>query len=205
MAIYQSDVYLKGAFARPVDQVAPAEETITITIPTGTSLLVNDLLYFAKIGENVDVLQADVTCDPLDSNAAATIAGSLGAVPSTTLKTQAAVVAVTGYNSIFTATTLGQNSGVGKNIQRFAGGGTGDIFNINPYPVRDMKSDLVMVISAAAATAITNTDRKITVRFKYQYAYPAQIITGVSASNYPFSGNIVYGQPITYTYNGNAP
>lgn len=202
MAIYTSSVYLKGAKARPIDQVSPAEETITITIPTGTSLGVNDLLYFARIGENVDVFQADVTCDPMDSNAAATLAGSLGAVPSTTAKTQAAVTGVTGYNSIFTATTLAANSGVGKNIQRFAGGGTGDIFNINPYPIRTVGSDLVMVVSAAAATAITNTDRKITVRFKYQYAYPDSLIVGVSDPRYPFAGNIVNGQPIIYTYNG---
>lgn len=205
MAIYQSSVYSKGAPARPPSQVATAEITSTITIPNGTALAVNDLLYFGKIGENVDVTLVDVTCDPFDSNVAATLAGSLGAVPSTTAKTQAAVAGVTGYNSVFTATTLAQNSGVGKNIQRFAGGGTGDVFNINPYPIRTVKSDLVMVISAAAATAITNTDRKITVRYKFQYAYPDQLITGVSDSTYPFAGSITYGQPITYNYNGNAP
>lgn len=205
MAIFKSDGYLKNIRLRPDSQVEPAEATFTITVPDGKGVADNDLFYFCKVGENVDILSVDLTVGVLDSNASAAVAGAMGTVPSTTAKTSTAVEAVTGYNSIFTATVLNINSGVAKNIQRFAGGGTGDIFNINPFPVSSVVSDLVLVLSASPGTAVTSGDKHITARVKYQYAYPSRVISGVTDSEYPLSGTISYSQPQTYDYNGNAP
>lgn len=205
MAIYQSEGYRKNSRLRPDSQVEGAEATFTITVPAGTGVADNDLFYFCKVGENVDIVSVDVTCDPLDSAGTAAVAGALGCVVSTTAKTITAVEAVTGYNSIFTATVLNGNAGVAKNIQRFAGGGTGDIFNINPFPINTAVTDLVLSLSASPTTPITAGDKNITVRVKYQYAYPGRLITGVSNVLYPFSGSITYGQPMQYDYNGNAP
>lgn len=203
MAIFRSPVYNRGTILRPENQTESAETSMTIAVPVGSALAINDLLYFGTLGENIAVQQVHLVADPFDSNAAATLAGALGAVPSTTAKTSGAVTGVTGYNSVFTATTLAQNNSVGKNISRFAGGGTGDAFNINPYPVRTTKSDIVLVISAAAATAITNTLRNITVRVKYQYKdYNERYPNGVDNSAYPLSGAITYGDIPGYNYGG---
>lgn len=210
MAIYKSATYTKGSRARPDSQVEGAEFTATVIIPAGTPLVANDLLYFGKLGENVDLLIAEITADTLDSTGTTT--GTLGVVPASTLKTYAAVSGVTGaagsgtanYTSVMVATALNGAAGIPKNIQKFSGGGTGDVFNINPYPILTVVGDLVMAIPVIG-TQVTTADRKITVRAKYQYAYPGRYPTGVSDPTYPFAGSVVYGNPIGYDYNGNAP
>lgn len=205
MAIFKSDVYLKNAIARPDSQVGAAQETVTITIPAGVTLAVDDLIYLGKVGEGVEILTVEYTADPFSSNAAPALAASLGCVPSTTAKVGATVRGVTGYNSIYALTqVISGASGANLNMTKSAGGGTGDTFN-SVFPVPTVTSDLVMVVGTIAAATASVLERKITVRFDYQYQYPARIITGVSASNYPFSGSIVYGTPTTYDYGGNAP
>lgn len=208
MAIFKSDVYQKNIRLRPDSQVEPAEATITITVPAGTALAAQDLFYFCKVGENIDVTSVDFTADPTDDNANATTAGSLGFVAYNVAKTYAAVVtgAADGYASIWPTTTeIAGNSGTGINIQKHAGGGTAGAFNTNPFPVNSVVTDMVFALVTAPATAITDTDRRFTVRVKYQYAYPSRVISGVTDSEYPLDGTISYSQPQTYDYNGNAP
>lgn len=201
MAIYKSNGYIKNARLRPDSQVEPAEASFTVTVPAGTGVADNDLFYFCKIGEGVDIISVDMTVDPLDSNPTAAVRGSLGVVPATTAKTITAVETLTGqYDSIFDNVILNVNAGVAKNIQRFAGGGTGDIFNVNPYPIKTAVGDLVLSLDASPNTPITAGQKNITVRVKYQYAYPGRLIVGVSDSTYPWAGSITYGDPIQYTY-----
>lgn len=206
MALYKSKVYNRGTVLRPTDQTESGDASMTVRIPSGTTLAAQDVLYFGTLGENIDVVQAHVTADPLDSNATAALAAALGCVPSTTAKTYSAVTGVTGYNSIFTATLISKDAGVGCNVTKAAGGGTAGLFNINPFPVLTVKSDIVMVISAAATTAITNVDRNITVRLKFQMKnFNEQYPSGVTDSTYPLAGAISYGDVIRYDYGGAAP
>lgn len=214
MAIYKSATYTKGSRARPDSQVECAEFTATVVIPANTSLVAQDLIYFGKIGDGVDILQAEITSDSLANGTA--ITGTLGVVPATTAKTYTAVTTGTNASSagavdangvglpnfacILTATALNGASGIRKNITASAGGGTGDAFAINPYPVLAVVGDLVMTIAAVGGTQTSTVDRKITVRCKYQYAYPARYPTGVSDPMYPFAGSVVYGNPIEYNY-----
>lgn len=205
MAIYKSNAYIKGAHARPDSQVEAAESTFTVTIPAGVTLAADDLLYFGKLGEGVDVISVAASYDSFDSNASAAFDTSLGVVPSSTAKTHTAVTDIVAYQAFWPETTLTSvNNGGRFNIQKDAGGGTGAVFNIAPYGVLTVPGDVVMVVGTAAATAVT-TERSITVRLKYQYAYPGTLITGVSDSTYPWAGSIEYGTPIQYDYNGNAP
>lgn len=222
MAIYKSATYIKGSRARPDSQVETGEFTSTIVIPAGTALVATtDLFYFGKLGENVDLLQVDLTCDSLDSTGTTT--GFLGVVPATTAKVYATVLAVAGAagsgtanaTSVMAATALNGAAGIAKNHQRLAGGvaAAADAFNINPYPILSVVGDIVMGI-AVIGTQVTTADRKITLRAKYQYAYPGNMPYGVGATatptivnssvNYPFTGVIVNGAGIQYDYNGQA-
>lgn len=209
MAIYKSATYTKGSRARPDSQVGCAEFTATVVIPANTALAAQDLLYFGKIGDGVDILQAEITSDSLANGTAVT--GTLGVVPATAAKAYAGTNGVSTFTgaagsgdanfaSILAATALNGASGIPKNITATAGGGTGDAFAINPYPVLSVVGDLVMTVAAVGGTQTSTVDRKITVRCKYQYAYPARYPTGVSDPAYPFSGNINYGNPIEYNY-----
>lgn len=199
--IYKSPTYIKGAAARPDSQVGTAQETLTVTIPAGKSLAVDDLIYFGKIGEGIEILTVELTSDPFSSNASPALAASLGCVPSTTAKVGATVRGVTGYNSIYALTqVISGASSARLNMTKSAGGGTGDTFNAL-FPIPTVKSDLVMVVGTiAAATDLNTVDRTITLRVDYQYAYPGRYPTGVSDPTYPFAGSVVYGSPIEYNY-----
>lgn len=217
MAIFKGDFYGKNARLRPNSQVEPAESSMSITIPAGVELAADDVLYLGKLGENVDVISVDVTYDGFDDHAAApTFDTSFGVVPASTEKTHGAVTLVTSYQAFYPETTLvSANSGARVNIQKSSGGGTGAVFHSSgiPFPINATEPlDLVMVVGAAATTAVT-TARTITARVKYQYAYPDQLTIGVGATsttvdssvNYPFTGSIVLGEPMKFDYNGNAP
>lgn len=204
--IYESDVYRKNARLRPDSQVGASEATFSIVVPALATLADGDLFYFSKIGENVDIMSAELLMPAFDSSSTPDLAGSLGSVISTTAKTATAVEGVTGYNSILAGNTiLTGASSTDLTITKHAGGGTAGTFNLNPYPVNTAVTDLVMVITAGAESAITAGDKVITLRVKYQYKYPGTLITGVSDPRYPFAGSITYGTPVQYDYNDNAP
>lgn len=203
MAIFKSPTYVKGSRARPNSQVEAAEFTATVVIPAGTALVATtDVLYFGKLGENVDLISVDITSDSLDSTGTTT--GTFGVVPASTAKTYAAVSGVASFNCVLAATALNGAAGIVKNIQRFAGGGTGDVYAANPFPIQTVVSDLVMTIPVVG-TQVTTADRKITVRCKYQYAYPGSYASGVTDPRYPFAGSVINSAPIGYDYGGNAP
>lgn len=190
---YKSSVYLMNGRARPDGQNDAEALTASITIPAGTTLGVGDILKFAIIGENVRIKSFNLNCDAFDSNAAATLAGSLG---------------ITASNACLLASTtkLAGNSSAKVSLARVAGEATAnDSFAVTPFPVQTTTQEVILTIATAAATAITNVDRTITLEFFYQYAYPDVTLVGVSDPKYPFAGNKVTGTPIVVTYNGNAP
>lgn len=190
---YKSSVYLKNGRVRPSGQNNAEAITATVTIPAGTTLGVGDVLKFAILGENVRIKSFDLNCDAFDSNAAATLAGSLGITAST-----ACLLATTAK--------LSGNSSAKVNLARVDGEATAnDSFAVTPFPVQTTTQEVILTIATAAATAITNVDRSITLEFTYQYAYPDVSLTGVSNSTYPFAGAKVYSPATVDTYNGIAP
>ena len=190
--VYKSSVYLKNGRARPDGQNEAEALTATVTIPAGVTLGVDDILKFAIIGENVRVKSFNLNCDAFDSNASANIAGKLG---------------ITASDSCFLSSTkLSGNSSTRVNLARVDGEATAnDSFAVTPYPVQTTTQEIILTITTAAVTAITNVDRSITLEFAYQYAYPDVSLVGVSDPKYPFAGTKVTDTPIVDTYNGNAP
>lgn len=190
---YKSSVYLKNGRARPDGQNDAEALTASVTIPAGTTLGVGDILKFAIIGENVRIKSFNLNCDAFDSNASATLAGKLG---------------ITASDGCLLASTtkLSGNSSAKVNIARVDGEATAnDSFAVTPFPVQTTTQEVILTIATAAATAITNVDRTITLEFFYQYSYPDVTLVGVSDPKYPFAGAKVTATPIVDTYNGNAP
>lgn len=190
---YKSSVYLKNGRVRPSGQNNAEAITATVTIPAGTTLGVGDVLKFAILGENVRIKSFNLNCDAFDSNAAATLAGKLGITAS-----DACLLAATAK--------LSGNSSAKVNLARVDGEATAnDSFAVTPFPVQTTTQEVILTIATAAATAITNVDRSITLEFTHQYAYPDVSLTGVSNSQYPFAGAKVYSPATVDTYNGIAP
>ena len=193
MATYKSPAYRKNAVYRPTSQVDPEEATFTISFPAGTNPVNGDVLKFCRLGENVRICQFQLELDQFDSNATAALAGKLG---------------ITGSDAslIAAATVLQTNTSGAKNFARVDGEATAnDSFAVTPFPVSTSVTDVLLTISANAGTAFTTGIRNITLKIKYQYAYPDTYVTGVSATNYPFSGSKNTELSATYDYNGNAP
>lgn len=194
MAInYKTKTYLENARARPDGQNDAEELTMTYTFKDGVNPVSGDKIYFGKIGENVRLLGFSLDLDKFDSNASAALAGKLG-----TTDSDACLIAA--------ATVLQTNTTGAKNFARLDGEATAiDSFAVTPYVVQTTPQDLILTFSANAGTAYTTGNRSISLTVRYQYAYPNQWVTGVSASNYPFSGSKVSEEPVVETYNGNAP
>lgn len=200
---YKSSVYLKNGRVRPSGQNNAEAITATVTIPAGTTLGVGDVLKFAILGENVRIKSFNLNCDAFDSNAAATLAGSLGITASSDVTQEQP-----DYTACLLATTakLSGNSSAKVNLARVDGEATAnDSFAVTPFPVQTTTQEVILTIATAAATAITDDDRSITLEFTYQYAYPDVSLTGVSNSTYPFAGAKVYSPATVDTYNGIAP
>lgn len=190
---YKSDVYLKGGRARPSGQDNGSTLVATVVIPAGKTLGIGDIFYFAKIGENVKIPKFELRLDALDSNASAALAGKLGITAS-----DACLLA--------TATVVQVNTTGKKNLARVDGEATAiDSFAVTPFPSQTTVQDLIFTVTAAAGTMVTAGDKKVTLEFDYQYDYPAQYVTGVSATNYPFAGAITTAPAEVDTYNGLAP
>lgn len=69
MATFKSNAYYGGVPFRPVaDQ--PFQITSTVLIPNGTSLALNDVIKFFKIGANVRILDVTLAVSDLDTGAA---------------------------------------------------------------------------------------------------------------------------------------
>lgn len=193
MATYKSSSYTKNAVYRPSSQTQPEEATFSITIPAGTALASGDVLKFGRLGENVRINTFQLEMDQFDSNGTAALAGKLGITSS-----DACLIAA--------ATVLQTNTTGKKNFARLDGEATAnDSFAVTPFPVQTTVQDLILTLSANAGTAYTTGDRTVTLKIKYQYAYPDTYVVGVSATNYPFSGSKSTAVAATYDYNGNAP
>lgn len=190
---YKTKTYLDNARARPDGQNDAEELTMTYTFPNGVNPLSGDRILFGKIGENVVLTQFQLTLDQFDSNAAAALAGRLG-----TTASDACLIAA--------ATVLQTNTTGKKNFSRIDGEATAnDSFAVTPYVPQTAVQDLILTFSANAGTAFTTGDRSISLRIKYQYAYPNRWVTGVSNTTYPLAGSKVREAPVVDTYNGNAP
>lgn len=190
---YKSSAYRKNAVYRPTSQVGPEEAVFTITIPDGVGLASGDVLKFARLGENVHVMQFELSCDQFDSNATAALAGKLGVTSS-----DACLLA--------SGTVIQTNTTGKKNLARVDGEATAnDSFAVTPYPVQSTVQDLILTLTANPGTSYTTGNRNITLRVKYQNAYQDGWVSGVSATNYPFSGSKNTESAVVFDYNGNAP
>lgn len=190
---FKTRTYLANSRLRPAEQNEAAECTLTYTFKDGVGPANGDKIYFGKLGENVVITQFQLTLDKLDSNASAALAGRLG-----TTASDACLIAA--------ATVLQTNTTGAKNFARVDGEATAiDSFAVTPYAPQSTVQDLILTFSANAGTAFLTGNRNVSLRVKYQYAYPNTTLVGVSASNYPFSGSKVEAEPIIEDYNGNAP
>lgn len=190
---YKTKTYNDNGRLRPVGQGNREATTMTYTFKNGVNPTNGDKIFFGKIGENVRITAFQLKLDQLDSNAAAALAGRLGITAS-----DACLIAA--------ATVLQVNTTGAKNFARLDGEATAiDSFAVTPFPVQTTVQDLILTFSANAGTAFTTGDRNITLEVVYQYDYPNRWVSGVSATNYPFSGSKVSEEPVVETYNGNAP
>lgn len=190
---YKSNVYLENANYRPAGQNEAEELTVTVLIPAGTALANGDIIKFAKIGDGVEITSYELVMDQFDSNATAALKGKLG---------------ITGSDACLLASSIIQTNTTGA---KTTAGVSGDVassggFAVNPFPVPTSASDVLLTITQNAGTNYTTGDRKVTFRFKYQYAYPNQYVTGVTGvSSSNLLGTKVTGTAVTYTYNDQAP
>jgi len=191
---YKTNVYLENANARPDSQNECEELTATILFPDGAQPVSGDVIKLCKIGENVEITAYELVLDKFDSNGTAALAGKLGITAS-----DACLIA---------ASTVLQTNTTGAKTFAAVGGdvATSGGFAVKPFPVQTTAQDVLLTFSASAGTAYTTGDRKITVRIKYQYAYPDQYVTGVTGvSSTNLLGTKSTSQAVVYTYNGNAP
>ncbi len=190
MATLKTRTYLGNARLRPSGQNDCEECTLSYTYPVGKAAVNGDVIKFAKLGENVQVLAVEVDVD-----------GSLGASGvtldvGTDSVTDCFIDGLSFGNGAATARTVVDGLTANTAADAFADGHV-----LPSTSVRDLQA----VFNGAITSAVTNTARTITCRVKYQYAYPNTTLIGVSATNYPFSGSKVTGEPIVDDYNGNAP
>jgi len=191
---YKTNVYLENANYRPDSQNESEELTATIQFPDGVQPASGDIIKLCKIGENVEITEFELVMDQFDSNGTAALAGKLGITASDACLLASGTVLQTNTTG---AKTL---AAVGGDVATSGG------FAVKPFPVQTSVQDVLLTFTASAGTAFTTGNRKITVRVKYQYAYPDQFVsgvTGVSASN--LLGTKSTSQAVVYTYNGNAP
>lgn len=202
---YKSKNVLDNVRFRPDSANEAEEASMSIYLPKGTVLGVNDSLVFGILGENVDVQQFSLDVPLIDNHAsAATLAGKFGTVTyagagnsQTWTGSQDAIfiAAATKFN--------GAGAGAAATFARLDGEATAnDSFAVTPYVVQTDQRLLVVTISAAAAlNNLANGPQTITLYVKYQYAYPNQYVTGVtgvSPSN--LLGTKTTDQAVTYQY-----
>lgn len=190
-----SSTYLKNAVYRPTSQTEAEQVTVTVTVPAGVTVGVGDILKFCRLGDSVRVNQFQLVPDVFDSNATAACAGKLGITAS-----DACLLA--------TGTVVNTNAGVAKVFAKFDGEATAiDSFAVTPFPVQTSIQELIFTFTAAATTAVL-TDRKMTLTFDFQYAYPDTYISGLTGiTNAAPSGLGTYAtsNALNYTYNNQAP
>jgi len=194
MATYVSKQFNDNANYRPAGQNAAEELTVTVTIPAGTALASGDVIKFCKIGDSVEITEFELNLDQFDSNGTAAMTGKLGITASTA--------------SLLAASTALQTNTTGAKTVAAVGGDKASSggFAINPFPVQTSAQTVLLTLDGSPGTAYTTGDRKVTLRIKYQYAYPdnwVDGVTGVSSSN--LLGTKTTEKAVVYTYNGNAP
>lgn len=193
MATYKSSVYSKNAIYRPSSQNSCEEVVATISFPDGKNPVATDVLKFFRLGADVRITQFQLEVGKFDTNANVTLAGKLGITDS-----DACLLAA--------ATEIQTNTTGIANYARVDGEATAiDSFAVTPFPAQTSTQDVLFTVGTSAATAFTTGVRSITLRAMIQNVYADTYVTGVSASNYPFSGSKNSEVAATYDYNGNAP
>lgn len=189
MATYNTSTYLKGARLRPADQFAPEEATFSYTYPDGKAVVSGDIINLGYLGENVQILEVEANVDT--SLAASGVTLDVG----TSATADCFIDGASFGNGAGTAYKVIDGLIADTSASAFADGHV-----VPSTSVLGLKATLAGTIG----TAVTSGARTISVRFKFQRAYPEQIAIG-APNTYPGSGSITYGTPVTLTYNGNAP
>lgn len=190
MATYKSFSYVKGSTLRVSDQVEPEEGTFTVSIPDGKGLASGDVLQFGYLGENVRVLEVE-----LDNSASLASSGLTIDVGNGTTG-DCFIDGVSFGNGAVTVISRKDGATADTSANNFADA---------PYVVLTTRSALVGTIASAVTGATTSGTRNITLRVKYQYAYPETYVSGVSNVTYPLAGTQVTSDAIKLDYNGAAP
>lgn len=154
MASFESPAYLGGVPFRPThDGIFTVNQTIVI--PAGTSLALNDKLYFTKLGANVIPLSVTLKSDDLDTGT--TVVLDVG---------YEAAVASDVLDFFIDGSTVGQAGG----MIRVENGGD-DPFADGVYSGIDETIDVVGLVQVAP-TGDPETDRKITLVLECARANP---------------------------------
>lgn len=192
MATYKSTFFQQSARLRPSNAHQPEEATMSIVIPSGTALASGDILKFGNLGENVRVLE--VEWDVSSSLATSGLEMKVGTSEDD--------------DCFYASSTTGAGNGAAT-IRKLVNGEEADTsadnFAETPFVVQTSVVDLRITIGGTIVSAVSNTDRTITLRVRYQYAYPDTYVSGVSNSTYPVSGSKSTSNAITLDYNGSAP
>lgn len=194
MATYNSLVYNQNANYRPDEQNGAEELTVTVSIPDGTALASGDIIKFCKIGENVEITSFELNMDEFDHNASAALTGKLGITASDACLLAASTALQTNTTGAKTVSAVGGD--------KASSGG----FAVNPFPVQTSAQTVLLTLDHSAGTAHTTGTRNVTLRIKYQYAYPGTYVTGVTGvSSSNLLGTKTTDVAVVDTYNGNAP
>ena len=190
MATKKTRTYLGNARLRPTGQNDCESITLSYTYQIGEPVVSGDIIKFAKLGENVQVLSVEIDNDT--SLAASGVTVDVG----TSAVTDCFIDGFSFGNGAATARTVVDGLTADTDADAFAGG------HVLPSAT---VVDLQATLAGTIGTAVTATKRTITCRVKYQYAYPDTTLIGVSDPTYPFAGSKVTGVPVVEDYNGNAP
>lgn len=189
MSTYKSAAFNKGGRVRPESATNAEETTVSYTYPNGTAVVSGDIIKMANLGENVRVLSIELDVD-----------GSLATSGLTTS------VGYTGAATAFVNASSAIGNGAASILARIDGEATAnDSFATTPYSVGTSVRELIVTFGGTIVSAVSNTDRVITLRVKHQYAYPDNYVSGVSSPSYPLSGSKSTSNAIVLDYNGNAP
>ncbi len=187
MATYKTSVYLKGAPLRPDGQNDSVECTMSYTYPSGTAVVSGDIIKMARLGENVQVLRVEVDCNSSLAASGVTLDAGTGTTP----------------DCFIDGFSFGNGAADARTVvDGLTAGTAADDFADGHVVASATKEDLQITLAGTIGTAVTNTARTITMRVKYQYAYPDDLVTGVSDPSYPFAGTLVTSPAYVEDYNG---
>lgn len=181
MAIFTSDQLLNGGLPIRSNHQGFGTITTRITIPVGTSLLLGDVLKFARVAGNIVLKDAILRTDDLDSNGTPTIAGTIGFVRATVDPSKAFNASTNPY--IAGAATADSTAGLGVAATIQGAMRTGGVVAGAAGPVfPDGVADVAITLTGNAATNPA-TNRVIELTFEYG---------GLTPANGEFSGSNAY-------------